>query len=169
MSNPPNQYSQHYFPGASIFPPTPPATDESQSNSFKNEANSCVAGVHFVWSTPAPPIPFIHSPNIGHSPIPHSGTFPGMHTIAAVTTQNTSAQNFPQGSFLSPTVQDDTPEITPLAMAPFPWDWVRPHLWEKGHNAVKIGRGPNDTKVFKVYSLHVFSKLQVMDPRTCKV
>lgn len=129
-------------------------------NSFKNEANSCVAGVYFVQSTPTPPIPFIHSPNIGHSPVSHTGTFPGMHTFTpAVTARNTSAQNFPQGSFLSPTVQDATPEISPLAMAPFPWDWVQPHLWEKGQNAVKIGRGPNDTKVFEVYSLQVLSKL----------
>lgn len=160
MSNPPHQYPQNYFLGSpGTFPPTPPANDESQSNSSKSEAYSYVAGIYFVQNIPAPPTPFPYSPSIGHSPMLHPGTFPGMHTSAPairVTSSSdwptASAQNFPQGTFLSPTVQDDIPQITPLTIAPFPWDWVEPHLWEKGQNAVKIGRGPNDTKVFQVYS-----------------
>ena len=136
------------------FPQLLPRPMNLKVNSFKNEANSCVAGVYFVQSTPTPPIPFLHSPNIGHSPMLAYRHIPWNAYVYAglVTARSTSAQNFPQGSFLSPTVQDDTPEISPLAIAPFPWDWVQPHLWEKGQNAVKIGRGPNDTKVFQVYS-----------------
>lgn len=87
------------------------------------------------------------------------GTFPGMQPVVTVTSssdvRNTSAQTFPQGPFLSPTVQDDTPEIHPLTFAPYPWDWVQPHLWEKRQYAEKIGRGPNDTKVYSVFSLQV--------------
>ena len=165
MSNPPNQYPQNYFFGSpGTFPPTPPANDVPQTRkSFKNEAYSCVAGIYFVQNIPADPNPLPYSsPNIVHSPMLHPGTYPGMHTSApAITVSSSSgwpnayAQNFPQGSFLSPTVQDDTPDITPLNIAPFPWDWVQPHLWEKGQSAVKIGRGPNDTKVYQVYLLQV--------------